>query len=334
MHFVTHLTIAMIALMTIVLACILFTNAIEFLGNKLKLGNNATGSILAVIGTGLPEVVVPLVAIFGANYSNIKIETAQDIALGAILGSPFMLSTLALFLLFLVLIFKKKKQAYLDYTFVVRDYKYFLISYVVAVLFSINYLIEYKYIASITLIVLYVLFVYRTILKSRVACVECECDELYFSRKIKLNNNLLLFLQLFISLIILIVSSHCFVNEITYFSNILNMSPAILALIITPFATELPECINSIIWLKQGKDELAFANVLGAVVFQSTLLFSIGIFLTPWMFEKAILINIILTIICAFFFVISVSKNKKIKLTTLLFCGIIYFFYLLFYFCK
>ena len=37
MHFVTHFTIALISLVAIVLSCILFTNAIEFLGNKLKL---------------------------------------------------------------------------------------------------------------------------------------------------------------------------------------------------------------------------------------------------------------------------------------------------------
>ena len=118
MHFVIHFTIALISLIAIVLSCVLFTNAIEFLGNKLKLGNNATGSILAVIGTGLPELVVPLVAVLGAKFSGMKIDVAQDIALGAILGSPFMLSTLALFLLALVLIKNMKELLFRIYHFV------------------------------------------------------------------------------------------------------------------------------------------------------------------------------------------------------------------------
>ena len=63
MSFLIHLTIALISLISIVFSCILFTNAIEFLGNKLKLGNNAIGSILAVFGTGLPETIVPIIAI-------------------------------------------------------------------------------------------------------------------------------------------------------------------------------------------------------------------------------------------------------------------------------
>lgn len=331
MHFVTHFTIASISLIAIVLSCVLFTNAIEFLGNKLKLGNNATGSILAVIGTGLPELIVPIIAILGTVYADIKIETAQDIALGAILGSPFMLSTLALFLLSFVLISKKKNQLYLDITFVQRDYKYFLLAYFIAILFSFNFLNNFKIFASLALFLLYGVFVYRTILKSRTTCIECECEKIYFNFK---NENLSLILQLIFSLLILILASHFFVDEIKYFSIALNISPAILALLITPFATELPECINSIIWLKQGKDELAIANILGAIVFQTTLLFSIGIILTPWKFNQDLLTVSILTIFGAIIFYIQISTNKKINLINLFICGIIYLSYLLFLFIK
>ena len=331
MHFVTHFTIASIALISIVLSCILFTNAIEFLGNKLKLGNDATGSILAVIGTGLPELIVPIIAILGTLYTDIKIETAQDIALGAILGSPFMLSTLALFLLSFVLITKKKNQLYLDITSVQRDYKYFLLAYTIAILFSFNFLSNLRAIASLILLFLYGIFVYRTIIKSRTTCVECECEKIYFNLK---NENLSLILQLFFSLLILVIASHFFVDEIKYFSVALNVSPAILALLITPFATELPECINSIIWLKQGKDELAIANILGAIVFQTTLLFAIGIILTPWIFNKDLSIIAISTIIGAIIFQLSIYKNKKISLINLFICGIIYFSCLLFLFIK
>ena len=186
MHFVTHFTIALISLITIVLSCVLFTNAIEFLGNKLKLGNNATGSILAVIGTGLPELVVPIIAILGINFSNLKVDVAHEIALGAILGSPFMLSTLALFLLGIVLIFKKRNILLVDYEVVLRDYKYFILSYFIAILFSLKFLNEYKILACVLLVGVYFLFVYKTIVKSRKVCVECECEELYFS-KIKLS---------------------------------------------------------------------------------------------------------------------------------------------------
>lgn len=331
MHFVIHFTIALISLIAIVLSCVLFTNGVEFLGNKLKIGNCATGSILAVLGTGLPEFIVPLVAIFGANYTNTPINTAQNIALGAILGSPFMLSTLALFILAFVLIIKKRNKINAELSFVLRDYKYFILAYVVAILFSFKALNDYKIFAAIILFILYGVFVFRTILKSKCTCFEAESEKLYLNIK---NENLALFLQLSTSLLILILSSHFFVNEIKYFSLAFGVSPSILALLITPFATELPECINSIIWLKEDKDELAISNILGAVVFQASLLFSIGMILTSFEFSFELLFNSILTILCALIFLLSILKTQKITLLNLFICGIFYISYLIFLICK
>ena len=45
----------------------------------------------------------------------------------------------------------------------------------------------------------------------------------------------------------------------------------LLALVIAPIATELPEKFNSIIWVRGGKDTLAMGNITGAMVFQSTI---------------------------------------------------------------
>lgn len=330
MSFLIHLTMALLSLCAIVLSCILFTNAIEFAGNKLKLGNNATGSILAVLGTGLPETVVPLVAVFSGVFSGVKIDVAKEIAQGAILGSPFMLLTLAMLFLGVILIIKKRDALYVDYKIVLRDYKYLFGAYTVAFLFSFKFLNEYRFIASFLLIFLYGIFVYRTIVKSRTTCIECECDELYLIGKIKAGENFVLFFQLFFSLLILIFSSHIFVSEIEYFSEILRVPPAILALFVTPFATELPECINSIIWLRANKDDLAVANVLGAVVFQTTILFAAGIILTPWVLSRALFINCIFAILAALIFVFGALKTKKIKPLYFLFCGLIYVIYFVF----
>lgn len=332
MHFFIHFTIALISLIAIVLSCVLFTNAIEYLGNKLKLGNNATGSILAVLGTGLPETIIPLVAIFEVCFSDLKIQTAQDIALGAVLGSPFMLSTFAMFLLLIVLLLKKRNSLNVDYNFVLRDYKYFLLAYSCAILFSFKFFVNYKMFLSFVLILIYGIFVYRTIVKSRVVCIECESEELYFSHGLKLNKNFILFVQLLLSVSVLVISSHYFVDEIRYFSAVLNISPSILTLLIAPFATELPECINSVIWLKQDKDDLAIANILGAIVFQTTILCAIGMILTPWVLNRVLFINAILTILCAIVFLLLVLKNKKVTVINLLFCAFVYFLFLIYIF--
>lgn len=335
MTFLIHFTIALITLIAIVFSCILFTNAVEFLGNKLKLGNCATGSILAVLGTGLPETIVPIVAVFGVIISKIKIETAQDIALGAVLGSPFMLSTLALFFLGIILIFKKRSEKFLkvDYRFILRDYKYFLIGYLAAIIFAFQPLNQFKFIAVIFLLILYARFVYKTVITSKSVCVESECEKLIFDNN-KININFSLFLQTALSILVLVVASYYFTCEIKYFSQLLNVSSAILSLIITPFATELPECVNSVIWLKQNKDDLAISNILGAIVFQTTVVFAIGIMLTPWVLAKTLLLNSILTILCCVIAILFILLFKKIKLEFLFFSGLIYFAFLIIIFIK
>src|ERR1700742_4908196 len=66
---------------------LMFTGAVEWLGHKLKLGEGAVGSILAAVGTATPETLIAIVALIGAE------EGSEDIAIGAIVGAPFLLAT-------------------------------------------------------------------------------------------------------------------------------------------------------------------------------------------------------------------------------------------------
>lgn len=326
MLFLAHLVLSIVFLGAIIYTCSLFTNAIEHLGAKLKLNSNAIGSILAVIGTTLPETIVPLVAIFGAYVLKTNVTVGKEIATGAIIGSPFILSTLALFLMGIVLIFKKRYELKVDYKNILRDYKYFIIAYTIAILSSFLPFGQLRHLIVIFLLIFYITFVYRTINKSKGALEEERLEELIFLKIFKKD---LLILQIALSLIGLILSSHLFIGEIKYFSDFLNINPLILSLFITPIATELPECVNSIIWLKEDKDELAIANVLGAIVFQAVVPVSIGIAFTKWQFDSDVLLNTVLVLICAIIFSLSVLITKKVKLLPLLTCGVFYFSYLI-----
>ncbi len=76
----------------ILVGALTFTNAVEWLGHKLSLGEGAVGSLLAAVGTAMPESLIPLVAILGGA------EGSDDVAIGAIVGAPFLLATVAMFL--------------------------------------------------------------------------------------------------------------------------------------------------------------------------------------------------------------------------------------------
>ena len=111
-----------------------FTNGIEWLGQRLNLGAGAVGSILAAVGTALPETLVPIIAFLGRGMDT----DGSDIGIGAILGAPFMLATLAFFITGLAaLLFRRKNRPLqLDTKVVQRDLEFFLFVYTMAILAS------------------------------------------------------------------------------------------------------------------------------------------------------------------------------------------------------
>ena len=71
----------------------------------------------------------------------------------------------------------------------------------------------------------------------------------------------------------------------------IGLDPMILALIIAPIATELPEKFNSVLWVRNGKDTLAMGNITGAMVFQSCIPTIVGLLFTTWAFSPDNLIS-------------------------------------------
>jgi Ca2+/Na+ antiporter len=70
-------------------------------------------------------------------------------------------------------------------------------------------------------------------------------------------------------LAVIFVSSQIFVHQLDAIGPMLGLSSAITALLLSPIATELPETMNAIIWVRQGKIQLALANISGAMMIQA-----------------------------------------------------------------
>src|SRR5690606_38187850 len=74
----------------IYVACEFFVNGVEWVGCHLRLGATAVGTVLAAFGTALPESAVTFVAVvFGGTPEQ------KEIGVGAALGGPLVLATLA-----------------------------------------------------------------------------------------------------------------------------------------------------------------------------------------------------------------------------------------------
>ena len=307
-----HAILLIAMLFAIVGSCVVFTNAIEHLGKACNLNDGAVGSILAAIGTALPETIVPLVAIFGAYLS--KTSMAMFVTGAA------------------VLVFSGMKiravSMKTDYKIVFRDLRFFIISYSVAILagFVGNYPV--KCLIAAFLLTYYLIYVFRTI--NRSLCeIEggCELEELYFQRIFRKYNIFVIGIQIILAIGALIYFSYVFVLQITYFSHVFHLNPLILSLFLAPVATELPEMFNSVIWSKSAKDTLALGNITGAMVFQSCIPTSIGILLTPWVFNQTSILNIALVFASSLLLLGYLKIKKRVSPAILLACGAFYALY-------
>ena len=122
-----------LAFVVILVGAELFTNGIEWFGRKLELAQGAVGSVLAAVGTALPETLIPIIAIVFSRGG-----ATDDIGIGAILGAPFMLSTLAMFVTGVgVLVFRRRRatatRMAVDTVVLVHDMRYFAIAYALAI---------------------------------------------------------------------------------------------------------------------------------------------------------------------------------------------------------
>jgi cation:H+ antiporter len=63
---------------------------------------------------------------------------------------------------------------------------------------------------------------------------------------------------------VIFLASQLFVKELEAIGPMLALSGAVTALLLSPIATELPETMNAIIWVRQGKTKLALANIWSA----------------------------------------------------------------------
>jgi len=318
-----------LSLALILFSCVLFTNSIEWFGKKLNLSQGVVGSILAAIGTAMPETIIPIIAIIFYGGGE-----AGQIATGAILGAPFMLSTLGLFVIGTAVIIysltgKRTLKLNADKKTFKRDLNFFIIIYIIAIMTTfVNHYNQSRIIATIIILSLYVLYVIKTFSGEQQMCENL--GSLYCSKLLNVENNMFwIVFQLILSLIGIIYGAHMFVGYVKDISYTFGIAPLLLSIIITPIATELPEKINSIVWIGQNKDTLALGNITGAMVFQSAIPVTIGILFTPWNITGIAFLSAVIALTSAFLNLAWINSGKKINPFIFILGGILYSIFLI-----
>ena len=284
------------AFAVILAGALLFTNAVEWAGHKLSLGEGATGSILAAVGTAMPETLIPIVAIIGGA------EGAEDVAIGAIIGAPFLLATVAMALVGIsALIFHSRREqgtklnAHIET--LDRDLLFFLIFFAAGIATGLVVPEPLHIPVAVVFVAAYGVYVRQT-LRGGGDVQEAETiGPLYMDRTPGDDPpRVTVVIQLIVGLGAIVGGAHLFVEELLKVAETIGLEPLVLSLVLAPLATELPEKANSFFWVKDGKDSLALGNITGAMVFQSTLPIAVGLLLTEWDLDRFAVVSGVLGI--------------------------------------
>jgi len=284
-----QLLILALSFVIILLGAELFTNGIEWFGRKLELAEGAVGSVLAAVGTALPETMIPLIAIGFATG-----EGTEAVGVGAILGAPFMLSTLAMFVTGVAVLIQARRRPSgdvmpVDIGTLATDMRAFGVAYGIAVgaAFLPAEPTWPKVVVAAVLLVTYGWYVKRHFEADPEVDAE-DLAPLRFRRLDPAHRRVpevprlrVVNVQVLAALGLIVLGAYAFVGSVEQVASAIGVDEVLLALVVAPIATELPEKFNSIIWVRQGKDTLAMGNITGAMVFQASIPTVVALVLAP-----------------------------------------------------
>jgi cation:H+ antiporter len=316
------------ALVAILVGALFFTNAVEILGGRLGMRQGAVGSLLAAVGTALPESMIAVVAILEPVISGDTSGEGAKIGIGAILGAPFMLATLAMFVVGVsAVVFRGRRDQEtglrIDPETIGRDVAFFLVFFALAAGVGLLDLpLVLKIVVALVLAFGYGLYVKRTLTSGE--HLEEVPERLLILPRTQNPPLLAVVFQTLASLGVIIAGAHFFVDAVEHAAAGLGLPAGLIALILAPLATELPEKFNSVFWMRDGKDTLAMGNITGAMMFQSTIPVAFGVLFTPWNLQPLDLFAVVLALISGGLIFYTLRRSGTLRAGGLMLGGLFY----------
>jgi cation:H+ antiporter len=277
-------------------ACEYFVNGVEWVGRRFNLGATTTGTVLAAFGTALPESAVTFVAVVGKDAAQ------KDIGVGSALGGPLVLATFAYPIVGLALLLESKRLGRKDACVEVNnrrlshDQAWFLSIFVVKVGVGLV-AFAFKPALGVVFLAAYAAYLWREMRNDEPAAADHELEPLKIRPRDSSPPLTWAAVQTLAALVVIGLASEAFVGQLESIANGLGWAPQFVALLLSPVATELPEAMNAIIWVRQGRERLALANISGAMMIQATVPSALGLFFTPWQLDHSVLVAGIVTTI-------------------------------------
>jgi cation:H+ antiporter len=303
---VIHFVLLIGCAVAIYLACEWFVNAVEWLGRRMKVGSLAVGTVLAAIGTALPESVVTFVAVvFGDTPEQ------RDIGVGAAMGGPLALATVAYGVIGWSLLARRRgaTEDWGDLDKLAKDQTWFAAVFVVKVALGVV-AFSIKPWLGILFFVVYGVYFWREMRQDDPQADTEDLHPLKLQRRRAQPATWAVVVQTLGALAVIFVASQVFVHQLDAVGPMLGLPAAVTALLLAPIATELPEIMNAVIWVRQGKTRLALANISGSMMIQATVPSGLGLLFTPWRLEGTLLFSGAVTLIAVLYLLVTLRSGR------------------------
>lgn len=333
-----HFVLLVVCAVAIYLSCEWFVNAVEWLGERLNVGKMAVGTILAAFGTALPESVVTLVAVTTGGTAE-----ARNIGVGAAMGGPLALATVAYGVTGAMLVLKRRRDrsatavsvaagadaaggagetastptgpgpstvgSRADMRRLAKDQTWFLPIFVVKVALGLV-AFAFKPTLGLLFFAAYAVYFWREIRGGDDDGEAEELEPLKLQPKAASPATWAVVVQTLATLVVIFFASQLFVKQLDAIGPMLGLSASVTALLLSPVATELPETMNAIIWVRQGKTRLALANISGAMMIQATVPSGLGLLFTSWHFDHALVWSGLITIVSIVYLLATMHAHR------------------------
>jgi cation:H+ antiporter len=274
------------------LSSLLFVNAIEYASHMMKWPHSFTGAIVSPLFTSIPESIIFVVAVFVRRG-----VTGSEIGLGLIFGEPFMISSIAYFLIFVSMMVsalaagRRLAGFAVDRTLRIPFF-FVLLLFPLTLIPGIFDAVPVRYATGAFFLALYAVYV-SSVRKQGSFEPSDVPDRPYF--KMFGDSNGLVLLQLIVSAILLYYGAGLMVSAISGISTASGISALAVSILIIPVATAIPETLSAMIWAYRGKNSLAIGSVVGEKVLYATFYPGIAMFLVPWDLDIQVYISVLAT---------------------------------------
>lgn len=255
--------------------------------------------MLAAVGTALPESVVTGIAVtFG---------DAKDIGVGAALGGPLALATIAYGIVGAVLLLRRRALPRIETARLARDQRLFLLVFAAKIGLGLVVFGGKRWLG----LLFFAAYAAYVVLELRTGPDE-DAEEL---EPLRLGGSVTptiapVLVQVLATLTVIFVASQVFVAQLSWAGPQLGLSDAVTALLLAPVATELPEVLNAVIWVRQGKVQLALSNISGSMMVQATVPSGLAILFTRWELSGPLLLSALATAVAICLLLLALRRGK------------------------